>query len=386
MKTQRTGPNSSVVVAVNTLSVNDSNEGTKTMLQRLLRALERVAPDLEQVLICSRENRHLFDRGGHVLEVPLHGAQRVRRVAYDQIAVPRLAKGRAHVLFTPAGVAPLQAPVPQVVAVSAHLALPSCQRIAGPDGYGLWHRVYYGAPFRRALRRADAVLGISRFLADGLIRELGLDPRKVGAMPLGVDMPERSAPIGGREPLVLFVGTLYGYKDALVAVQAFARARAELPAEARLVVAGKDPGRQSDLLARAAARGGVRDAVEITGAVTDEVLEDLYARASAFVMPSRCEGFGLPVAEAMSRNVPVIVADATSLPEVAGAAGISVGPGDVAGFAEAMIAVLNDPARHRAMAEAGRARARRLNWERSAGILHNVLMRAAAAEAVVARA
>jgi glycosyltransferase involved in cell wall biosynthesis len=367
-------PTPGPVVAVNTLSVTASNEGTRTMLQCLLPALERVAPDLTQLLICSRANRHLFDRGGDVLEVRLEDRRTLRRIWCDQVTVPRLIRHRADVLLTPAGVGSLRVSMPQVVIVAAHLALPSCQRVAGADGFTRFQQLYYGVPFRRALAGADAVIGISQFLADGLVTELGTAREKVSAMPLGVTFAPVSHRVGGREPVALFVGTLYGYKDPIVAVRAFGRALPRLPEAARLVIAGKDPGRQIAALRQAAETAGVAHAVDILGPVSDEQLEDLYARASVLILPSRCEGFGLPVAEAMSRGVPVIVARATSLPEVAGDGGILVEPGDVTGFADALVAVLSDPIRHRALADAGLARARELNWDTTAGHLRDALL------------
>jgi glycosyltransferase involved in cell wall biosynthesis len=361
-----------VRLAVNTLSVTDSNAGTKTMMQCLLPALERVAPELEQVLICSRANRHLFDRGGEILEIPLGDGQKLRRIFCDQVTVPRLVKGRADVLFTPAGVPSLYAGLPQVVAVAAHLALPSCQKVAAAAGNDLFHRLYYSLPFRYSLSKADAVLGISQFLTDGLVDELGVDRGKATAMPLGVIMPSSEPGLDGREPMALFVGALYGYKDAVVAVRALAKARAKVPS-ARLVIAGRDYHHQMDVLRRVVSEAGVEDAVDLMGTVSSETLADLYDQASLLLMPSRCEGFGLPVAEAMSRGVPVVVANATSLPEVAGDAGIVVEPGDVDGFAEAIVAVLADPAHHRALAERGLTRARELSWEHSAECLRDAV-------------
>jgi glycosyltransferase involved in cell wall biosynthesis len=361
------------VVAINTLSVTASNEGTKTMLQRLLPALRQEAPHYRQLLICSRANRDLFEHGGEVVEVDLMDGQKLRRIAYDQFRVPRLAKGRADVLVSPVGVGSLHTSMPQVVIVASHLALPSCNRDAGDEGYSGLHKIYYGAPFRQALKHAEAVVGISQFVADALVNELGIDRAKVTAMPLGVAPPAAPPVLEGREPLVLFVGTLYGYKDAIVLVRAFARAKARLPEQARLVVAGKDHDGAIAALRATAAEAGVQDVVDIAGPVSNDELDSLYARASVLVLPSRCEGFGLPVAEAMSRGVPVVVANATSLPELAGEAGILVEPGDVDGFADAIVAVLTDPARHRSMAERGLARIHDLTWEHSARSLREVL-------------
>lgn len=360
-------------VAINTLSVSDANEGTRTMLGNLLPALQRVAPGLRQLLICSGSNRHLFTHDADFVEVGLTGRQVLKRIGFDQLVVPMLAKKRADVLVTPAGVGPLRTSMPHVMLVAAHLALPSCQRAAGDAGLGRWHRLYYGPPFVSALRKADAVLGISQFLVDGLVSELGAPSGRIGAMPLGVYPPQKAPVLDYRQPLVLFVGTLYGYKDAPTAVRAFARARPRLPAGARLVVVGRDPNGQTAELRGIASAAGLEGEVDLLGAVSDEALEDLYSRASLLVMPSRCEGFGLPIAEAMSRGIPVVVANATSLPEVAGGAGIVVELGEIDGFAQAMVDVLSDASHHRRLAERGLARARELTWEASAQRLSSAI-------------
>ena len=369
-------PSSSpVVVAVNTLSVSDANEGTRTMLRCLLPALQRVAPELRQLLICSADNRHLFDHGGEVIQMRFSGRRPARRIWCDQVTVPRVIAGRADVLLTPAGVGTLKTSLPQVVLVAAHLALPSCQHLAGSDGLSRWHRIYYGPPFRWSLQRADAVLAISQFVANGLVTELGLDRSKVGAMALGVKLPEGRSSVRGRQPIALFVGTLYGYKDAVIALHAFAEAKPRLPKDARLMIVGKDPdGKQIPSLRATAFRAGIADDVDIVGAISDAALIDAYRRASVLLMPSRCEGFGLPVAEAMSHGVPVVVGDTTSLPEVAGGAGILVGIGNVKGFARAIIDVLTDAKIHQDLAERGLARARELSWEASAGQLRDALL------------
>lgn len=362
-------------MAVNTLSVSDANEGTRTMLSCLLPALERVAPELRQLLICSPENRHLFNDRAEVIEVPLQGRHPLRRIWRDQVTVPRVIAGRADVLFTPAGAGTLKTAVPQVLLVAAHLALPSCQHLAGKDGLSRWHRLYYGRPFLWSLHRADAVLAISHFLASGLVTELGIDRAKVSAMPLGVESSEPASTPARREPIALFVGTLYGYKDATVAVQAFARARPRLPSGAKLVIVGKDPdGQQIRLLQAAAADAGVADEVDIVGAVSDAALKDAYRAASVLLMPSRCEGFGLPVAEAMSHGVPVVIADSTSLPEVAGRAGVLIDIGDADGFAQAIVEILTDKNHHRDLAERSVARARQLSWDASARRLRDALL------------
>jgi alpha-1,3-rhamnosyl/mannosyltransferase len=84
------------------------------------------------------------------------------------------------------------------------------------------------------------------------------------------------------------------------------------------------------------------------------------------VFPSRYEGFGMPVLEAMSRRCPVVAADATALPEVVAGAGLLLDPGDPAPWTAAMAQLLDDRGARRQLAEAGEARARTFDWARAA--------------------
>lgn len=98
---------------------------------------------------------------------------------------------------------------------------------------------------------------------------------------------------------------------------------------------------------------GIADDIVLTGLVTDDELSALYNAATFVVHPSRYEGFGLPVIEAMHCGTPVITTTASSLPEAAGDAALLVGPDDAVGFADAFAQLHDDPARRLAMAEQG---------------------------------
>jgi len=103
-----------------------------------------------------------------------------------------------------------------------------------------------------------------------------------------------------------------------------------------------------------------------TGVVNDERLVELYQQATLFVFPSRYEGFGLPVLEAMACGCPVICSNASSLPEVAGDAAILVDPMDVEGFTHEMDRVLTSSDLRRNLRGRGLAQAARFSWDRTA--------------------
>ena len=110
--------------------------------------------------------------------------------------------------------------------------------------------------------------------------------------------------------------------------------------------------------------------------MTDEQLVELYRGADCLLFPSLYEGFGFPVLEAMACGTPVVCANRTSLPEVAGDAAVLVDPDDTAAFAAALAEVLSSPARRAELATAGLARAREFSWRRCADLTVAVYRRA----------
>ena len=114
------------------------------------------------------------------------------------------------------------------------------------------------------------------------------------------------------------------------------------------------------------------------GQVASARIAGLYKEASVFAFPSLYEGFGLPVLEAFQVGTPVLTSNTASLPEVAGDAALLVDPGDVRALRDALETVLTDGARAEALRAAGRARAARFTWERTAGetraVLHEIAL------------
>jgi glycosyltransferase involved in cell wall biosynthesis len=113
-------------------------------------------------------------------------------------------------------------------------------------------------------------------------------------------------------------------------------------------------------------RLGVADAVRFTGYVPVADLPALYGLAEIFVYPSLYEGFGLPVLEAMACGAPVITSNVSSLPEVAGEAGVLISPTDTEALAAAIRSLLDDSGRRAGLRAAGLARAASFSWERAA--------------------
>jgi glycosyltransferase involved in cell wall biosynthesis len=220
-------------------------------------------------------------------------------------------------------------------------------------------RFFFRTFVRPSVRRAARVLTGSEWTKRDLVERYGVRDEKVVVTPYGVDPIFR--PAGWTQdapPYALFVGGLEPRKNVVAALEAVARADNGL----RLIVAGPAK-RGQDEVRRAIARLGLESRVEVRGHVSRDDLAALYRGASCLVFPSRYEGFGLPVLEAMASGTPVVATTASSVPEVAGDAAILVDPGDAAALASGIERALAERQRLRA---AGLERARAFSWAETA--------------------
>ena len=183
-----------------------------------------------------------------------------------------------------------------------------------------------------------------------------------------LDHPERTQAEIRRDYRILFMGTLEPRKNVGVLLAAYAALIARKPDAPPLWLAGGATEAAAPWL-REIAQPPLAGRVEHLGYVATDRRYDLYARASMLVLPSHLEGFGLPVLEAMTAGVPVIVSNRGALPEVAGDAAQIVEADAAGGFAEAMRRYLEDPAFAAAAVARGLARARAYSWDASARTL-----------------
>ncbi len=222
-------------------------------------------------------------------------------------------------------------------------------------------RLIFRAVVPRSARRVARVLTVSEQTKRDLIELYGIDSARIVVIPNGVDLA--FSPNGRRPadaaPYALVVGTLQPRKDPETAVEALA-----LVADPalRLVFAGPDKGGRTDA-ERAAASAGVAERVEFRGHVSLEELAALYRGAACLVFPSRYEGFGLPVLEAMASGTPVVATTAGALPEVAADAAILVEQRNAVELAGGIERALADRER---LVAAGLQRAAGFSWAETA--------------------
>ncbi len=306
--------------------------GDETYLTNLLRELPAAAPELRLAAVTRRPD--LVPAGIEPIELSARFQE--SRMA---VSLPRLLRRLRPELVH------LQYALPLGWRGRSVLTVHDLSFEERDTSMGVLDRLTFRTVVPRAVRRADHVLTVSERTKVDLIGRYGIAGAKVTVTPNAVD--PSFAPGGTHDGYLLFVGAIQARKDPLAALAA-ARA-VELP----LVVAG--PEKDAALAGRLRAGGA-----ELRGYVEKSDLAELYRGAAALVLPSRFEGFGLPVLEAMASGTPVVAADEPALREVGGDAVVYAEHGDFAAAARQAIA---DRDR---LSAAGIARARLFSWAETA--------------------
>ena len=317
--------------------------GDETYVEQLLRALPAAADDLRFAAITRRPD--LVPEGVEPLALPAR-SQELRMAWSVPNLLRRVRPALAHFLHA----LPLACPCPAVVTVQDL----SWER--DPTVMRTRMRWTFKLVVRRAVRRAERVLTISERTKRDLVELYGIPEEKIVVTHLGVD--PAFARGGEHDSYLLFVSAIEPRKQPLLA----ADAACELGRKLVVVGPTKDAALAEELTRRGA---------ELRGYVSKEELVRLYQRAACVVLPSRYEGFGLPMLEAMACGTPVAAADDAAMREVGGDA--VVFGADVTESVRVALA-----ARDR-LSEAGLERARRFTWEetarRTADVYRGVLAR-----------
>jgi len=354
------------VVGLNALFLDPGvSGGTETYLRRLVPAMVSEFPEIRFEIATTRRGAPALSSSDwadsvNVLRLPCDDDEPVRRTLLEQVTLPRMAWARRwDVLHSLGNRAPWRAGAVSVVTI--HDVIFFEHRTMGAvSTYGMRWAV------RVAAAGADALITGSEAAADDVGRTLSFDRARITAVPHGPGGPRAqaapAAAIAARHGLtgtrvVVCVGAKRPHKNQRLLIEALPR----LPGDVRLVLIGYDEGYGAELW-RAAEALGCDDRLRLIGYVPAAELEAMWEIAACAAFPTRAEGFGLPVLEAMRRGVPVACSDIPVLREVAGDAGFFFDPDDSADAAAAIDAAL----RSAKPETAGLERAKRFTWERSA--------------------
>lgn len=291
------------------------------------------------------------------------------RLAFDWLALPRaIRRHDCQVVLLPSSNMPPMIPCPAVVTMHDLGYFHPTLRL-----YKRADTAYMRLALPYAARHAAGLLTVSAFTRADLVRLTRARPERITVTPLACDPMYKAPPVPGAVPAlrerlglvrdyILYAGNISPRKNLGTLLAAFARAGDRLPCD--LAVTGGLAWNE-DFTTRVAGLGLAGRVVRL-GHVPREDMPTLYDGAMALAFPSLFEGFGLPVLEAQARGVPVVCADATSLPEVAGAGALLVPPRDIAAWVEALTAVATDAGLRKRLVAAGAANEARYTWRRTA--------------------
>jgi len=349
-------------------ATSEQRTGTEGYSLHLIRALLEIDQHNEYVLYFNRPPRPgLFPASPRwrARVIPLPRLWTHLRLSLEMLSAP------PDVLFVPAHVLPLVHPRRSVVTVH------DLGYRHEPQAHRPLDRLYLDISTRYNARAASHVIADSAATKRDLAQLYGTDPQRIAVVPLGVDElfqpvtdPARLAAVCAKYGLpgdyLLYVGTLQPRKNLVRLVEAWAQiCNLQSAICNKLVLAGKRGWLYEEIFATVR-KLGLEGRVLFPGYVPEEDLPALLSGATAFVLPSLYEGFGLPVLEAMACGTPVIAANVSSLPEVVGDAGLLVDPLDSDALAATMQRLVQDAALGEDLRQRGLARARLFSWPRSA--------------------
>ena len=371
-------------LGVNALFLEPGMGGLETYVREVVPRLAGMNGVSSVAVVCNPRGAQLL-RGepwaGEVqlVEAPVMGRRGLRAVS-ELTLVGALASRRFDVLLSPAMTAPLATRAANVVLLAdvIWLLFPDLG-----DGNPVTARLWR-ALVPAVARRCDRVIALTESAAGELSAFLGVERARIDVVGLGFDArpagevtPEEQlrGQLGiGEAPVILNVGAKKVHKNQMRLVEAVATLQPSYPG-LQLVLPGA-PTAYDETLRRRAEELGISDEVKFPGYVDAADLEGLYRLADCLAFPSLSEGFGLPVLEAMARELPVVCSDTSALPEVVGEAAVLVDPTSVSEIARGISAVLADSGLRERLVGAGRVRLSGFTWDRCAELTMESLERA----------
>lgn len=380
-------------IGINTLAENPfAPSGATNYMVGFLDALKRIDSHNQYYLFISPRNREQFsscEEAGNFTFVNCHYSNENRycRVLAEQFVLPyHAARVKLDVVHSHSNVVPFVGGTPSVVNIK------TTHHFHTPQSIPFARSMYRHVMHRMSVNKASRIIVSSTATKEDVVKFYGVSPEKVDVVFEAAGESFTTCPditslrsrlfgeysINGR--YVLFVSTLWDYKNADGTIRAFARV-ASAQSDLSLVITGHDYEGAKARLQELAGKLGVGHKVLFLGHVPNQELPALYQGALVFVYPSFYETFGLTVVEAFKCGCPVVTSNVGSLPEVSGGAAILIEPSNVDAIANAIQALASDEALRNERIQRGLQRGAEFSWDRTARETFDVFKRVVVARA-----
>lgn len=344
--------------------------GTEVYLRSLLEALAGIDRKNEYFVFINREsagNPPIVSPQFRLIHCAVSARRRPQRILWEQMVFPfLLSRYGIDVLFNPGFTMPILFQRPSLTVFH------DLQHKRHPEFFRWFDLPFWNLLLWAAARRSSSLIAVSEATATDLERYYPGISGKTAVVPHGVD-PQcfligerrtRNEGVAVPEKYLLTVSTLHPHKNLDRLMEAFKVFRSAHP-EFRLVIAGLKGFATGELESRRRALE-LEGAVTFTGWIPRESLYQLFEKADAYIAPSRFEGFGMPILEALACGIPSACSGIPPLNEIAGPGAVLFNPESVSAIAAAMEEIAMD-ARFRARATvAGPERARQFDWNTTA--------------------
>jgi glycosyltransferase involved in cell wall biosynthesis len=284
---------------------------------------------------------------------------------WEQRVLPRLVSG-SDVLFAPGYGGPLRSPAPMVITIH------DVSFAAHPEWFSWREGLRRRWVTRLSARRAAKIITVSDFSKREIVRHLGVPQSLVEVIYSGLTTVTPSTP-PSREPLVLYVGSLFNRRHIPELIEGFTRVAKQYP-DVRLELVGDNRMRPFIDIDALIERSAAGDRITARSYLPDDQLASLYARASAFAFLSDYEGFAMTPLEALGAGVPVVLLDTEVAREIYGPAATYVERADPALIAAALTRVLFDRSERSRLVDAAAPQLERYSWRECAQRTLQVLL------------
>ncbi|MCC7465533.1 MAG: glycosyltransferase family 4 protein [Saprospiraceae bacterium] len=367
-------------IAINTRFLQSGRlEGFGWYTHELVRRMVQAHPEVEFLFLTDRPLDAAFLYGDNVQVLQLFPRARFAPLFlwWFEWSVRRaLIKHGADVFFSPDSMCSLWSKVP--VAMTCHDLVP----LHFPKQVPWIHRYFLLLFLPRYLRRADQIITVSEYVRKDIIQTIGISPERVKAIHNGcregfkpLTAAEKFAmrrQYSFEEPYFFYAGAIHPRKNIHRLIHAFNLFKERTGAPDKLLLAGRFAWKTGEVK-DAYDASPYREDIRFLGYVPEEDLPRLTAAATALTYVSLSEGFGLPMLEAMYCDTPVMAANASCLPEIAGEAALLVDPLSVEHMAEGLEMLWKNAELRQNLIEKGRIQRELFSWEKAAQALFQVL-------------
>lgn len=374
-------------IAVNTrMLLKDRLDGTGWFAYQTLKRIARAHPEINFIFLFDRQFDKEFIFSQNITPIVVWPPTRHAFLYYlwFQVRVKSiLNKIKPDLFLSPDGLLSLGASCKQLAVIH------DINFKHNPKDMQLWTGKFFNYYFPKYAQAADRIAAVSQFTKQDIIKEYNIDPNKIdivynaadeGFRPIGAEEKTKTRKkFSQGEEFFIFVGSVSPRKNIPRLLQAFDLFKKENKSNLKLVIVGANFWGKNEIQKTLNSLAFKKDVI-FTGRVSDTDLKNLMASAFCLVYTPYFEGFGIPLIEAMQSDIPIISANVTSMPEVAGNAALYVDPFKVEDIKNAMAKIYTDATVQKKLIDEGKIQREKFSWDQSADQLWTCITKTMAAK------